>query len=464
MTRLVPPFMLVALIGAFFGSFFSAQRAQADPDNLDRNREALLKAIETSFQEDCLRPWYPRVKDEKFGGYLSRFDADWDLSGSQDKFIVSQARHVWATSEIGLFTGESMYRELAEHGYRFLRDTMWDRTNGGFFSRVTRRGKPQLQFGKSAYGNAFAIYGLARFHALTGNQEALELAKRTFRWLDERSWDEQYGGYVDRLNIDGSWAGETVVNDTSNPTDHIGLKDYNSTIHILEAFTALYHEWPDPQLKERLEAVLEQTRDRFTTDKGYLHLYFHRDWTPVSFREAGREAVLEHLAFDHVSWGHDVETAFLMLEAEHALGRERDPETLRVAKKMVDHALATGWDEEKGGLFESGYYFDDGGPVEVVVKDKVWWIAAEAMNALLMMSQLFPDEPRYWEAFRQQWDYNQKYMIDQEHGGWFENGLDTNPEAVNWPKAHIWKTSYHVARAYMNCIQMLKNEFPLTTH
>ena len=35
-----------------------------------------------------------------------------------------------------------------------------------------------------AYGNAFAIYGLAAAHAATGDAEALALAQRTFRWLE----------------------------------------------------------------------------------------------------------------------------------------------------------------------------------------------------------------------------------------------------------------------------------------
>jgi hypothetical protein len=51
-----------------------------------------------------------------------------------------------------------------------------------------------------------------------------------------------------------------------------------------------------------------------------------------------------------VSFGHDYETAFLMLEASHILNIADDYETLKTAKKMVDHALDNGWDEKDGGF------------------------------------------------------------------------------------------------------------------
>lgn len=425
-------------------------------NDVDHLSQRLLEEIERSFHEECLQVWYPRVKDEEHGGYLSDFDAEWKPNGRQEKFVVSQARHVWTTSQAAAFLGDDAYKSLAEHGFTFLRERMWDSENGGFHSRLTRDGEVLGQFGKSAYGNAFAIYGLASYHAASGDEEALDLAVRTFEWLEEKSWDEEFGGYVDRLENDGAWRGETTERDFEEPWRHVGLKDYNSSIHLLEAFTALYGQWPDPLLEKRLGAMLEIVRDRFTTEKGYLQLYFFQDWTPVSFREKDRSEVVEHLSWDHVSWGHDVETAYLLLEASHALGEEDDSATKAVAKKLVDHALETGWDEDRGGFFEAGYYFKGNDAVEVLSEDKVWWAQAESMNSLLLMSRHYPEEARYFHLFHKQWDYNQAYLIDGKSGGWYAEGLDTAPDAAHWPKAQIWKTSYHTARAYMNCIQMLR--------
>lgn len=422
----------------------------------------IIHELEESFRRDIVDAWYPRTVDTENGGFWSAFDADWKLAKGQDRFVVSQARHLWVTSQIAQFGLERRFREYSEHGYRYLRDVLWDRELGGFRSDVTVDGRPIPGKGKSAYGNAFALYGLASHHALTGDAEALRLAQEAFRWLEAHSWDGEYGGYVDKLNDDGSWRGSTRENDLGSVSSHVGLKDYNSTIHLLEALTALYHEWPDPLVRQRLMDTLVIVRDRMTTEAGYLNLHFFRDWTHASFRGEGRARILRERFLDHVSWGHDVETAFLMLEAAHALGMKDDARTMEVAKRMVDHALATGWDAAAGCLNESGYYFEGGEGCEVIDGEKVWWVAAEGLNAFLLFSRLYPGERQYREAFERQWAYIKANLIDAERGGWYGSGLDTSPEARNGPKAQIWKASYHDGRAYMNCLRMLRGDFELT--
>ncbi|MDQ8203185.1 AGE family epimerase/isomerase [Pelagicoccus sp. SDUM812003] len=427
-------------------------------------QERILHELEASFQRHILEAWYPRAVDEEKGGYFSDFAHDWERKGPQDKFLVSQARHLWTSSRAASHTGDARYLEIARHGLEFLRLVAWDSKQGGFHERLSRSGELRESPGKTAYGNAFAIYALATYYEASGDASALDLAKEAFLWLDRAAWDSEYGGYVDKLQRDGSWAENVNAKDLESLRGRIGLKDYNSSIHILEAFTALYRVWPDPHLKGRTAAMLRIVRDRFFQDPGYLRLYYFRDWTPVSFREMGREYVLNHLYWDHVSWGHDVESAFLLLEAAHALYGELDPVTLGRAKALVDHGLATGWDETLGGLWEGGYYFEEGGDCEVVMEDKVWWIAAEGLNAFLMMSQLFPQEEQYRQAFEKQWRYIDRYLIDHENGGWYQRGSDSNPEVRSWPKSQIWKANYHDARAYLNCIQMLRGTFPLTRH
>ncbi len=128
---------------------------------------------------------------------------------------------------------------------------------------------------------------------------------------------------------------------------------------------------------------------------------------------------------------------------------------------MVDHTIANGWDEENGGFYDGGYYFESD-RCTILNKAKVWWTQAEGLNSLLLMARLYPNETQYLELFEKQWNYIQTYMIDKEHGGWYHEGLDTNPQAQWNPKANIWKVNYHNARSLINISQMLKKEFPLT--
>src|SRR5690606_18141092 len=160
-------------------------------------------------------------------------------------------------------------------------------------------------------------------------------------------------------------------------TSDLGYKDQNSSIHLLEAFTELYRVWPDPRVKARLMEMLHLIRDTITTEKGYLTLFLHPDWTPVSFRDSSHQTIEEHHNLDHVSFGHDVETAYLMLEASHVAGLHDDTLTLRIAKRMVDHALENGWDTVAGGFYDAGYYFADQKGITITRETKNWWTQAE---------------------------------------------------------------------------------------
>jgi len=103
-----------------------------------------------------------------------------------------------------------------------------------------------------------------------------------------------------------------------------GYKDQNSSIHLLEAFTELYKVWPDALVKVRLQEMLELIRDKIVTQKGYLQLFFTYDWKPVSFHDSSDAVIMKNKNLDHVSFGHDVETAYLMQEASETLYGKAD--------------------------------------------------------------------------------------------------------------------------------------------
>jgi len=433
--------------------------------SIEKENQRIAEEMKISMKSELLDAWYPVTIDTIHGGFWSDFTYDWKADGPQNKMIVTQTRHVWTASNAAMFLDEDKYRKIAEHGFHFLRDKMWDSIYGGFFMIRNPEGGPmQGPYGenKSAYGNAFGIYALTAYFEMSGDTSALNLAKKTFFWLEKHSHDPVYKGYFDRLMQEGS---PLIGNDaeiSSGNLARMGWKDQNSSIHLLEAFTELYQSWPDSLLEQRLHEMLGLVRDVITTDKGYLTLFLERDWTPISYRDSSQAVREANFMLDHVSFGHDIETAYLMLEASHALGLESDPETLEIAKKMVDHSLARGWDEDNGGLYYEGYYFNDSDSITIINESKSWWVQAETMNALLLMSKLFPGEEKYYQAFVKQWEYIKKYMIDHEHGGWYSNGLDKNPEEIKTAKASDWKVNYHNMRALMNCIKMLKGEHELT--
>ncbi len=423
----------------------------------------LLPELEKELN-DLVKVWYPRTIDSINGGFWSDFNYKWEKDGKQNKMLVSQARHIWTTSVLANYYKDAHYQKIAAHGYEFLKNHMWDTINGGFNSLlgIDAGTLKVLSTGKSTYGNAFAIYGLATYYSISKDVSALDLAKKTFYWLEEHAHDKTFKGYFDVLDQDGSLLLDVSENDKNYDNfNRKDWKDQNSSIHLLECLTALYQVWPDKLVKERLEELLLLIRDTITTEKGYLTLHLERDWTPVSLIDSSETYRKQNFGLDHVSFGHDVETAFLMLEASHALGLKNDSVTLKKAKNMVDHALANGWDNEKGGFYDGGYYYKpDVCTIESTAK--IWWAEAEGLNSLLLMSKLFPEENHYFELFEKQWHYIDKYMIDHQYGGWYGEGLDSNPEAKYDAKAQIWKVNYHNIRSVINVIEMLRGDFILT--
>jgi len=423
-------------------------------------REARLRTaneIERSIKTELLNKWYPKNTDSLYGGFITTYTYNFKPSGEQDKFIVTQARHTWSTAKASeLYPKNASYLKCSEHGFKFLRDVMWDKTYGGFYNLVDREGKVKnsSRGAKDAYGNAFGIYALAAYYHASKDSEALNFAKRAFLWLDKHAHDPIQKGYFQHLNRDGSIIKR---NSTVASTSDLGYKDQNSSIHLLEAFTELYSVWPDPLLRHRLEEMLYLIRDKITTERGYLTLFFKPDWTAVSFKDSSKEVILQHSSLDHVSFGHDVETAYLMLEASHILGLKDDKRTLSIAKKMVDHALRNGWDNSTGGFYDEGYYFKGTDSITIIRNTKNWWAQAEGMNTLLMMADLFPNDPmNYYSKFNQLWKYINTYLIDHQYGDWYEGGLDKQPEKKTALKGHIWKATYHQFRAMMNCVKRLR--------
>ncbi|GAO45535.1 AGE family epimerase/isomerase [Flavihumibacter petaseus] len=439
LTRLIPCFLFFPVSAQF-------------------SRNQIADQMERSINTELLNKWYPRNFDTVYGGYLSTYTFDFKPTGAQDKFIVTQARHMWTNAKAALHNPQQkVYRQGAVHGFRFLRDVMWDKTYGGFYSLVNRQGQPISgdRPPKEAYGNAFAIYALAAYYELTRDPEALDLAKKTFTWLEQHSHDPKYLGYFQFLDREGN----PMIRTAETPsTSELGYKDQNSSIHLLEAFTDLYHLWKDPLLEKRLRELLVLIRDRITNEKGNLVLFFYPDWTPLSYRDSSRATIMKHHFLDHVSPGHDIETAYLLLEASHALGIRNDSVTWKAARKMTNQAIAGCWDKSTGGLFDEGYYFKGADTLTIIADTKNWWAQAEAMNTLLLMADAYPDAPEhYYQRFTQIWEYINTYMIDHTYGDWYAAGYDKSPSIKTALKGHMWKATYHHYRALYNCMERLRS-------
>lgn len=439
--------MTCALSGAAF-----AQAPQPEPSPkpityLPANRKTYLKlAAETDamLRNDVLAVWFPRSVDKKDGGFYSNFTRDWQPSRSDGKFSVFQGRMTWIAAQIVMRRPDlrDQYLPIVEHGVEYLNNVLWDKQYGGFYWGLDDKGNvdPMYTDGKELYGISFGMYGAAAAYQATRNPKALELAQKAFRWMDEHAHDAKNGGYFEWLTREGKVVEGNADAATLQPVPlagfPIGYKSMNTHIHLLESLTQLYEIWKDETLRKRLEELLAITRDKICVQPGVMNLYFTNDWRAIP---------------DHDSYGHDIETAYLILEAEDVLGHGHDPKTESMAKMLVDHALAYGWDETYGGFYQDGTTF---GKPDSRLKE--WWVQMEGLNSLLLMHEKYGQQTDvYFKAFQRQWQYIQKYQTDSEFHGVYEmvgpDGLPVNPN-----KGRIWKAAYHDGRALLNVTARLQ--------
>ncbi|HEX9659717.1 MAG TPA: AGE family epimerase/isomerase, partial [Rhodothermales bacterium] len=259
----------------------------------------------------------------------------------------------------------------------------------------------------------------------TGDQEAAEIARTTYARILDRQADP-VGPFNKQYPGTRALTGLALPMILSNLT--------------LELAWLMPSEEVDNQCRSALNRIFDLFLD---PELGVLHEHVAPDGARVDSFE-GRVVIP----------GHGIEAMWFAMDIAERLGDNA------LISKAVDVTLATlkfGWDDEFGGFFDGGYYFDSAGPPENVMDGKIWWVQAEGLNALLLMAERFPnDERRYFDRFIEQWRYVKSYLIDHDRGGWFWAGLDREPERRDYLKAHMWKGPYHDGRALMNCSAILR--------
>jgi cellobiose epimerase len=419
---------------------------QAPPPPTAETRHKVADELDAYLRRHVLRPRFPACVDREHGGFHANYARDWSPLEDRSRFIVYEARVLWTAATVARLRPDTRaeYLPYVRHGVRYLADVMWDREHGGFhtFVDLSGRGLTGGLGGRPVYGQAFAIYSLAAAHAATEDAEPLELAKRAWRWAEDHYRDDLGPGYRSAVKPDGEpfpvpkaerpgGARESI----DGPAVHRTMNDH---IHLLEAYAELLRSWPDPELRRRTEDLLAFVRDRLFTEPGCLY---------IALRPDGRVVPAP------VSFGHDVETAFLMIEAEEALGREPSSATLRAARMLVDQALANGYDPARGQLFESGSAY--GRPIDRSIE---WWGQFEAFNAFQLMDERFGrEDARYREAFAKAWALARDAFADPQHPGVCPR-MDERGEVRCESKSHSWFASYHTARALLLTADRLRKQ------
>lgn len=396
--------------------------------------------VEDNLHRQVLAQWFPRAVDPA-GGFHQNYAEDWSRLPGDDRSVVYQSRLTWLAAQAAQrFPHHSPgYLNDARHGFYCLRDRLWDTKNGGFFWAVDGAGEPARGGEKHVYGVSFAIYALAALYHASKDGAVLSLAQAAFGWLQAHAHDTVNGGWhesLSRTNVPILAPAGGGGSDALGTRQ--GCKSMNTHIHLLESLAALCEARPSQPLREALLEVFLVVRDKVAVESaGYLNLFFTPDWKVQP---------------DHDSYGHDVETAFLLVEGSAVLGLPHDPRTWALARRIVDHALGFGWDTKNGGFYDSG-----GASGPILDRNKIWWVQAEGLNALLLMDSKFGRETgHYWDAFLRQWRFIQNHQTDPKHGGWLSEVAENGDTLLGRVKSDSWTEGYHQGRALLTVSATLR--------
>ncbi|GJM79524.1 cellobiose 2-epimerase [Paenibacillus sp. HMSSN-139] len=349
--------------------------------------------LQHELQGNILKFWIDNSIDTENGGFIGEIDSQLQVNGKADKSLVLNARILWTFSSAYRFYPVPEYLEIAERAYAYLLEHFVDREHGGLFWMVDYQGQPS-QDKKQVYGQAFVIYALTEYYRAVQHQEALDLAIEIYHLLEKYSYDPVHKGYVEALARDWKDTGNLSL----SAKDLNEKKSMNTHLHALEAYTNLYRVWKSPELQHSLKELIEVTLDHIVDpEHARFQLFFNEKWETRG---------------NHISYGHDIEGSWLLVEAAEVLG---DPglliRVIRTAIRMVEAVYKDGVDTD-GGIWNEA----DGSNVTDSNKD--WWPQAEAMVGFYNAYQLTSDT-KFKEAAARSWNFIQTYLIDRTGGEWY---------------------------------------------
>lgn len=389
----------------------------------------MLEEVKAHLLNDII-PFWKNLRDDEFGGYYGYMDYDLKVDKKAVKGCILNSRITWFFANAYTLLKDESLLEEAKHGFAFMKEHCMDKENGGIFWSMKYDGTPE-DTTKHTYNQAFSIYALSSYYEATHDEEALAMAKELFHIIETKCTDEI--GYKEAFDKEF----HEVENDKLSENGVIAEKTMNTLLHVFEAYTELYRVAKLPEVKERLEWIMDTFADKVYNPK--LHrqeVFFDRNMNTI---------------LDLHSYGHDIETAWLMDRGVEVLGEKKYEEkmtpitkdlTAEIYKVAFDgHSLAN--ECEKG----------------VVNVHRIWWVQAETVIGFLNGWQKDLSKTEYLEAAKSEWQFIKDHVMDKRQGSeWFWEVDPSGKPYEGRPIVEPWKCPYHNGRMCFEVIRRLEGK------
>lgn len=386
-----------------------------------------VSEIEKHLTEKLI-PFWKEMKDDQYGGFFGYLGYDLMLDTKAVKGCILNSRILWFFSDAYMELREDNLLRYARHAFFFLRDHCIDDIYGGVYWSLTYGGEPE-DTTKHTYNQAFAVYALSSYYEASGDKEALKIAEELFELIETKCKDEY--GYLEAF--DRQFLPQE--NDKLSENGVIAEKTMNTLLHVFEAYTELYRAAHEERVGEKLKYMMDLFADKvFNNKQGRQEVFFDKTW---------------HTLIDLYSYGHDIETAWLInrgLEAvnDEVYTKKLAPITKKIAQNIynrayIDHSLVN---EAENGVVDT---------------TRVWWVQAEAVVGFLDAYQKAPDMENYLEAAKDIWNYIKENIVDKREGSEWYWALDKDRNPLAKPIVEPWKCPYHNGRMCFEVIRRMKD-------
>jgi len=375
-----------------------------------------------------LIPFWQKLQDDIYGGFYGELKFDLTLDKKAEKGCILNSRILWFFSNAYLLLKREDLLATAAHAFSFLKEHCMDREFGGVYWSLNYDGTP-LDTTKHTYNQAFAIYALSSYYDASGDEEALELAWKLYGIIEEKCKDAY--GYLEAFNV----RFEPEVNDKLSENNVIAEKTMNTLLHVFEAYTELYRVAKDEKVADNLRFMLDIMADKVYNEKeGRQEVFFDRTW---------------HTLIDLYSYGHDIETAWLVDRGLEVLGDEAYQKKLYpITKTITENIYRRAYiDHSLVNEVENG----------VVDTTRIWWVQAEGIVGFVNGYQKSPECQEYLRAAEDIWTYVKENMIDPREGSEWYWAVDRERHPLEKSIVEPWKCPYHNGRMCIEVIRRLEH-------
>lgn len=384
----------------------------------------MRKEVENHLVNDII-PFWKKLRDDVYGGYYGFMDYDLKVDEKAVKGCILNSRITWFFANAYMVLKDESLLEEAKHGYEFMCKHCLDNENGGIFWTVQYDGTPDETL-KHTYNQAFAIYALSSYYDASKDKEALSKAFELFELIETKCRDEI--GYKEAFDVKF----DEIENDKLSENGVMADRTMNTLLHVFEAYTELYRVSGDERVKEKLKEIMDTAADKiYNPELKRQEVFFDNNYNSI---------------LDLYSYGHDIETAWLMDRGLEILGDEVYTQKISSITKTLTRQIYD--------IAFDGHSLSNECEKGVVDTSRIWWVQAETIVGFLNGYEKTPENKEYLDAAKAVWEFIKEYVIDKrEASEWYWKVRQDGTPVEGKPIVEPWKCPYHNGRM---CFEVIK--------